>query len=464
MQGKVERTRSVSAEKALATARVRIEAEYRRRTPTSEVLREAAKRVLPGGDTRTITYFTPYSLFMAVGKGCRLTDVDGNVYLDCLNNYASLVHGHAHPRITEEVSHQIARGTAYAAPTESQTQLAQRICQRVKSVERVRFCNSGTEATMNAIRAAKTYTGRNKILKMEGGYHGTHDAVKVSTTPPLDRAGLAEAPRPVPDSGGLSRDVIADTLVAPFNNVEATTRIIDRNGNDLAAVIVEPVMGAGGMIPAQADYLCFLREATRSCGALLIIDEVITFRLAYGGAQEIYGVRPDLTAFGKAIGGGFPVGAFGGRADVMASFDPEGGELTHSGTFNGNPVTMAAGIVALDLLTPEEIARINKLGERLRQGICQVLAEVGTTGQVTGMGSLLQLHFSEGEVTNYRSSARSSKELQHLLHLSLLNRGCFNAPRGQFILSTPMGKGEVDEVVTAVREALVDLDFSSPAF
>ena len=159
MQEKVERTRLVSAEKALATARVRIEAEYRRRTPTSEVLREAAKRVLPGGDTRTITYFTPYPLFMAVGKGCRLTDVDGNVYLDCLNNYASLVHGHAHPRITEEVSHQIARGTAYAAPTESQTQLAQRICKRVKSVERVRFCNSGTEATMNAIRAEQNPAG-----------------------------------------------------------------------------------------------------------------------------------------------------------------------------------------------------------------------------------------------------------------------------------------------------------------
>jgi len=457
MQGRPASVRIAIAEDTLEVAKARIEAEYRRRTPTSAALHAAAREVLPGGDTRTVTYFAPYPVYMERGEGCRLTDVDGNVYIDFLNNYTSLIHGHAHPRITEAVFRQIAKGTVYATPVESQTQLARVICERVPSVERVRFCNSGTEATMSAIRAAKAFTGRDKVLKMEGGYHGTHDAAEVSVAPPLDLAGPAQAPYPVPASGGLFRGVVDDVVVAPFNDVEATAQIVERHRDDLAAVIVEPVMGAAGAIPAQPEYLHFLREATQSCDALLIFDEVISFRVGYGGAQGTYGVRPDLTAFGKIIGGGFPVGAFGGRADVMALFDPQRRKLSQSGTFNGNPVTMVAGLAAMELLTREEMARINDLGQRLRQGFRNALSAVGIKGQVTGMGSIVGVHFTDAPVNDYRSAARSARWLNPLVHLSLLSRGIFAAPRGLLCISTPMREEEVKEAVRAFREVLTEL-------
>lgn len=445
------------AENRHAVTKARVEAEYRRRTPGSAALHEAAKRVIPGGESRTAAYFSPYPLFMEQGEGCRLTDVDGNRYVDFLNNYTSQIHGHANPLITEAVSRQIAKGTAYASSVESQLRLAEEICRRVPSVELVRFANSGTEATMYAIRAAKGYTGRNKILKMEGGYHGTHDAALVSFAPSLDLAGEAESPNSVPSSGGLFKGVVDDIVVAPFNNIEATARIIERHKKDLAGVIVEPVMGGAGTVPARPEYLRFLREATEACGAMLIFDEVITFRLAYGGAQEAYDVKPDLTALGKIIGGGLPVGALGGRADLMDLFDSRRPQLYQTGTFSGNPATMVAGLASLELLTTEKIARLNELGEHMRRGLGDALAEVGIEGQVTGMGSLMAVHFIQEPVTDYRSAARADKELASLLHLSLLNRGIFTSPRGFICLSTPMEKKEVDEAIRTFTEALTGM-------
>jgi glutamate-1-semialdehyde 2,1-aminomutase len=447
-QGKIE-----GASDTLSAVLTAIEGQYRSRTPNSAALHYAAQRFLPGGDTRSATYFAPYPLFLERGEGCRVTDVDGNEYLDFLNNYTSLIHGHAHPRITEAVSRQIVKGTAYGSPIELQIQLARLLCERVPSLERVRFCNSGTEATMSAIRAAKAFTGRSKIIKMEGGYHGSHDAAEVSVAPPLDRAGPPESPYSVP-SAGLFQGIVADVVVAPFNNVEATSRIIDRYRNELAAVIVEPVMGSQGVIPAELAYLELLREATRSCGALLIFDEVVTFRLAYGGAQEIYGVRPDLIALGKIIGGGFPVGGFGGRADIMALFDPRHPQLSQSGTFNGNAVTMTAGLVSLELLTPEEIARINQLGERLRTGLRRVLKNTGRGGEVNGIGSLSQIHFTSGVVKDYRSAQGFIKWMPPLVHLALLTRGVFTANRGEWAISTPMGETEIDFAVQAFHSVL----------
>src|SRR5215510_10434374 len=387
-----------------------IEQHYRRRTPRSAALHESSQKFLPGGDTRSITYFDPYPLFIQHGSGCRITDVDGNEYIDFLNNYKSLIHGHAHPRITEAVSRQLVKGTVYAAPLEVQAGLAQVLCERVPSLEQVRFCNSGTEATMGAIRAAKAFTGRNKIIKMEGGYHGSHDAAEVSLAPDVALAGPDDSPYSVGSSRGLFQGVLADVVVAPFNNIEATSALIRRHGDDLAAVILEPMMGSGGMIVALPEYLRAVRQETEACGALVIFDEVITFRLAYGGAQEIYQVKPDLTALGKIIGGGFPVGAFGGRADIMAQFNPQNKKLAHSGTFNGNAITMVAGLAALEMLTRGEIARINQLGERLRNGLRRAFA-AGIDGQVTGIGSIARIHFTKEKVVDYRAAWRAAKEM-----------------------------------------------------
>lgn len=457
MQGRPVSPMKVPRQDELSAVWSRLEAEYRQRTPKSKAFHEAACKVLPGGSTRTATHFEPYPVYIERGAGCRLTDVDGNVYLDFLNNYTALLHGHAHPRITEVVQRQLQRGTAYASPIEGQVRLAERLCERVPSLKQVRFCNSGTEATLEAIRAAKAFTGRNRIIKMEGGYHGSHDAAEISVEPPLEAAGPAHAPHSVPASGGLFRGIVSDVKVAPFNDVRATAGIVEECQEDLAAIIVEPVMGAAGMIPATREYLQFLREATQASGALLIYDEVISFRLAYGGAQEVYNVHPDLTALGKSIGGGFPVGAFGGRAEVMACFDPARGSIAHSGTFNGNPVTMAAGLPALELWTREEINRLNQLGERLREGLRAAAREVEMQAQVTGLGSLAQVHFTGSAVSDYRSAASANKELLPLLHLSLLGQGVFFAPRGLCCLSTPMGTPEVDEVIAAFRKTLGEI-------
>jgi glutamate-1-semialdehyde 2,1-aminomutase len=425
-----------------------------RETGQMTVSAKIESEVLPGGDTRTVTYFSPYPLFMERGNGSRLTDVDGNHYIDFVNNYTALVHGHVHPKINEVVCRQLAKGTVYATPLEIQTQLAQVLCVRIPSLEQIRFCNSGTEATMLAIRAARAYTGRNKVMKMEGGYHGSHDVAEISVAPPIENAGPADAPYSLPGSPGIFQGIIDDIVVAPFNNVQATSRIIDCHRHDLAAVIVEPVIGSAGIIPADVEFLRFLRQATQSSGALLIFDEVVSFRLAYGGAQEIYGVKPDLTTLGKIIGGGFPVGAFGGRADIMAQFDPRHGKLHHSGTFNGNAITMAAGLASLDMLTREEISRINQLGERLRAEMRQASSSAGIATQVTGMGSLVAVHFTDSEVHDYRS-ARMNKGVLSAMHLSLLNQGIFAAPRGDFYISTPMSEHEIDGAVQAFR-ALLD--------
>ncbi len=371
---------------SVETIQSNLEATYRKRTPQSRVAFERALASLPGGDTRSSMFDTPYPMFVSHGEGARLFDVDGNEYLDLVNNYTALIHGHAHPHIVRAISEQAARGACHGAPVELQTRFAEMISDRVPSMEQIRFGNSGTEAVLAAIRGARSFTGRARILKMEGGYHGQYDAAFVSMDPgphPPDW------PEGVPDGPGLSPGLTSEVLVAPFNDVVTTTSLIENHRHELAAVIVEPVLGAGGVIPADSEFPAAIRDATRSAGIVLIFDEIVTLRLAVGGAQATYGVIPDLTTLGKIIGGGLPIGAFGGRADIMAHFDPRRpGYAAHSGTFNGNAVTMAAGIASLELLTPEVIARINALGGRLRRGMSAALADAGVTATVQGIGSL----------------------------------------------------------------------------
>ena len=435
-----------------------IEERYRARTPRSAALHQAAAAYLPGGDTRTIAYHAPYPLAIDRARGAILTDVDGNEYVDFLNNYTSLIHGHAHPRLVAAATEQLKRGSAYAAASANQAELAGILRERVASVDAVRFTNSGTEAAMNAIRAARAFTGRPLLVKMEGGYHGTYDATEVSVHPDPALAGPADDPRPVAEGRGLTPGAVADTQIVPFNDAAAAERLFAARGGEIAAVIVEPLLGAGGMVPATREYLQSLRELTAAHGALLIFDEVMSFRVGPGGAQALYGVEPDLTTFAKIIGGGFPVGAFRGRAEVMAQYDPRRrGHLSQSGTFNGNPVTMAAGVAAMEELTPEVFARLNALGDRLRTGLEEAGRAAGVPLVATGLGSLVNLHLTAGPVVDYRSAAAGNTETLRLLHLALLNRGIFAAPRGMFNISTPMTEADVDRALAAVRDALQEV-------
>ena len=432
-------------------------AEYERLHPRSRRLDERAQAVLPGGDTRSTVFYLPFPVYIDKGEGCRLYDVDGGYMIDFLNNYTSMVLGHAHPAVVASVREWIVRGQAFGAGLEAQVTLAEEICSRVPSVEKVRFCNSGTEATLFAIRAARAHTGKDRIVKMEGGYHGTHDAAEVSTKPSLSAAGPAEAPYSVAESRGIPRSVLGDVVVVPFNDLDALERAFKKHKDEIAGVIVESFLGAGGVIEAAPGYLQGVRSLCDRYGMVFILDEIQSLRLAPGGAQEYYGVKADLTAMGKIIGGGFPVGAFGGRDDIMAQFSPKGASpISHGGTFNGNLATMVAGLVTLKHLTKAECDRLNALGERLKAGFQGVMDSMGLAGQVTGVGSILNVHFTKGKIRNYRDAARADRTLPGFVHLSMINKGIFSARRMMFSISTPMTPVEVDKAISVFQESMSD--------
>ena len=413
---------------------------------------------MPGGTTRTTTYFDPYPLYIERGEGCRIWDADGTERIDMLGNYSSMILGHAHPKVVEAIRAQAARGTAFAAANPIEVKLAALLCERVPSVDAVRFCNSGTEATMFALRLARAFTGRPKIARIEGGYHGTHDYAEVSTHPTVDEAGPPDAPIARPDSIGTPPWAVENTVVLPFNNPDAAEAIIRREGKELAAVILEPIIGAGGVIAATVDFLERLRAVTRELGVLLIFDEVISLRVAPGGAQEMYGVTPDLTTMGKIIGGGLPVAAFGGRADVMELLDPRRQpNLAQGGTYNGNPLGMAAGLAAMTELTPDVYDELNRKGARACEQLTEVFASHGVPVQVNGAGSLLALHFTERPVVDYRSVAATDKKRMREFFLGLVNHGVLMAPRGMGALSTPMEEPDIQEFVDAVDLVVAEL-------
>ncbi len=430
---------------------------YLELTPKSRALSEEGKRYMPGADTRTSVFWGPYPLFMTRGAGCRLWDVDGVERLDFINNMTTLMLGHANPKVVRALQEQAPLGTAYAAPTEHQIRLARILCERIPSLELVRFTNSGTEATLNAIRAARAYTGRTKVAKAEGGYHGTHDLAEISVGVAPEKAGDAKRPIAVPASLGLSKNVLDDVVIFPYNDIESTRNIILENSQELAAVIVEPVMGSAGMIPAQKEFLAMLREVTEQHGIVLIFDEVISLRVSPGGAQERYGITPDMTAMGKMIGGGLPVGAFGGKAAIMELYDPTKGgppKVPHAGTFQGNPMTMVAGAAAMEQLTPDVYERMSVLGDKLRNGIRDVCAEFDVPVQATGVASLFALHFTDHEVNTYRDVATSDKVFKRRVFLGLLNEGVLMPPQLVGALSSPMGDEELDAFRGALRKVL----------
>jgi glutamate-1-semialdehyde 2,1-aminomutase len=419
---------------------------------------------LPGGNTRTTVFMKPYPIYAARGEGCRVWDVDGNEFIDCINNFTSLIHGHAHPSLIEAATRQLSVGSAFGLPTESEIDLAELLVSRLPSVEQVRFANSGTEAVMMALKAARAFTGRPKIAKCEGAYHGSYDYAEVSLDPSPDAWGR-NAPVSVAYAKGTPDNVLADVVTIPFNDTEAAVSLIREHGSELACVLVDPMPNRAGLAPADKAYLNALREITREVGALLVFDEVITFRLGYSGAQGLWGIDPDLTTLGKIMGGGFPVGAIAGRKEVMSVFDPRSGKpaLPHGGTFSANPVTMRAGLAAMQLLDEAAFTRLNVIGEAVREGINEAFRRNGVPGGTVGLGSLLKIHFADRPIRDYRSAYMTEQETkrQAVFNLGLLNRGVLAASYGLMALSTPMTDADVDTIVAAASDALAEVSASA---
>jgi glutamate-1-semialdehyde 2,1-aminomutase len=409
------------------------ERRYRERTPASGRRFEELRRYLPGGDSRSTLFYPPYPAVLARGDGCRVLDLDGNRLLDLTGNHSVLIHGYGAPAVVEAIRRQVELGTCFSGPTEVQLGYARHLVERIGSIQQVRFTNSGTEAVMMAVRGARRFTGRRMIAKLEGGYHGTSEDVMGTEHP--------------------------DLIVLPADDLGAAVTALERRAGEIAAVLVEPVQGSAGMLPLDPDYLRGLREATRRLGIMLVFDEVVSLRSAYGGAEEHFGVTPDLCCLGKLIGGGLPLGAFGGRQDIMALFDPSQGPpvIPHPGSYNANPVSLAAGLAALELLTREVLARLNGMGERVRAGLTETFAEADLPVSVTGLGSLFGIHPTEGPVRTIRDAARADAALRHRIFLGLYVEGVLIDPRGVGTLSSAIGEAEIDEFLGAVRSVLARL-------
>ncbi len=416
---------------------------FEQRTPRSAERFARASAVFPGGDTRAATFYEPYPATIAETAGSRLVDVDGNEYVDLLFNYTSMITGHAHPVVAEAVASTYAKITPVGAPVVGQVELAEEIIGRVDSMEQLRFVNSGTEATMGATRIARAVTGRDTVVKAIGGYHGAYPDLDYFMRPEIFPAGIP-ASSPV--------------RLFHYNDPDGLERVLADCGGDCAAVMLEPVLGAGGIIPPEDGFLEAARELTRATGALLVADEVISFRLARGGAQERLGFEPDLTTLGKIIGGGLPIGALGGRAELLEVMVP-GAErhVSISGTLNGNATTMAAGLATMNLLDEAAYARLEELGERFAHGLRAAIERTSADASVTHIGSLVNIHFTPEAPIDARGAWSSDTVAAAAFHLGLMNRGFSIAPRGFCAMSTVTTEAEIDGALGAAEELLAEL-------
>ena len=427
---------------SLADVRRSIESAYRARTPKSRALHDRALQSLPGGESRTATWFAPYPTYIASGSGTKLTDVDGNRLVDFTFNSTAVVHGHAHPDIVAAVQRRVAEGTAWNAPNAGQVELAEILCARVPGLDRVRFCASGTEANMQAIKAARAFTDRDLIIKMDQAYHGTYEGVEIN------KGANGWGGEGAPVSRGVPRNAMDNVLIAPFDDAEIVEWLLESHPGQVAGIVVNPAQTQGGLRAPSPGYLRALRDAAHAHGALLVFDEVITLRLAPGGGQELFGVVPDLTAMGKIIGGGLPVGGFGGRANVMEMFaDRQPPVLPHAGTFNGNPATMAAGIAAMQLLDAPAFERLAQLGAALGESIVDASRLAGVALQVTQIESLLGVDLPQ--------AGASSGEILDLITLDLLNRG-FKAA-SMMTVATATTAAEIRALADALANVLREM-------
>ena len=421
--------RNSDLEAALAEARE----SYSRARPKSATAHEAARAVMPGGNTRSTLFYTPYPTAMKSGQGCYLEDIDGNKYLDLCGEYTAGLFGHSDPRIQALLHQVIANGISLASVGENEAKLAAILCARFPALELVRFTNSGTEANLMAVAAARAHTGRSKIIAFRGGYHG---GVMSFVT------------------GGSVVNAPFSVTLAEYNDLPGTLALIREHGADLAAVLLEPMMGSGGCIPATRDFLAGLRDATREVGAMLIFDEVMTSRHTAGGLQKLHGITPDLVSLGKYIAGGMSFGAFGGRADVMSVFDShKPGALVHSGTFNNNVLSMSAGMLAMGEIFDDTAAEaLRKRGDGLRDALNAICTKHGVAMQFTGIGSMVQPHFRLGPILRPYAATTQEEGLRELFFLDMMKAGIYIARRGMVALSLPVGEAELARYIAAVEE------------
>ncbi|MCE3202799.1 glutamate-1-semialdehyde 2,1-aminomutase [Paenibacillus sonchi] len=426
-----------------------------RREEASRKAFEEAKQYIPGGVNSPVRAFKSVGLtpvYADHGAGSRIYDIDGNSFIDYVCSWGPLIMGHAHPEVVKALQETAVKGTSFGAPTLLETEMAKTVVGRVHSVDIVRMVNSGTEATMSAIRLARGYTGRSKILKFEGSYHGHADSL-------LIKAGSGVATLGLPDSPGVPEGVAVNTITVPYNDLEGVKIAFERYGNEIAAVIVEPIAGNMGVVPPLPGFLEGLRKVTRGYGALLIFDEVMTgFRVNRGCAQGLFGIEPDLTCFGKVIGGGLPVGAYGGKRELMEQIAPTG-PIYQAGTLSGNPLAMAAGLTTLKLLTPEVYDRLESLGARLEAGLRRNAADTGIPLTINRVGSMVCPFFTEGPVTNYDTAKASNLNHFRAYFGKMLDQG-ISVPPSQFegmFVSAAHSEQDIDDTLEAHYQALKSL-------
>lgn len=392
----------------------------------STALFEESKKYIPGGVNSPVRAFRSTNVtppFIRQGKGSRVFDEDGNEYIDYIGSWGPLLLGHCHGKVNEEIKKAVDRGTTYGAPTMLELEMAKLICEAVPSVEMVRMVNSGTEATMSALRLARGYTGRNMIVKFNGNYHGHNDSLLV-------KAGSGALTHGVPDSPGVTPDISRNTLTARYNDLQSVQELFDRFGEDIACVILEPIAGNMGVVPAEQGFFDGVRRITGEHGALLIVDEVMTgFRVSYHGAQSLYGIDPDITCFGKIIGGGLPVGAYGGKREIMKNISPSG-PVYQAGTLSGNPLAMAAGVTTLKILrdSPEIYAHVNRLGKMLEDGLAELSAKYEIPVTINRVGSMMTGFFTNQRVTDFESALTSDADRYVKFFTKMLARGIYMSP------------------------------------
>ncbi|VVB89454.1 Glutamate-1-semialdehyde 2,1-aminomutase [uncultured archaeon] len=418
-------------------------------TEKSKKLFEEAKKVLPGGVSSPVRAIKPYPFYTKRANGSKITDIDGNEYIDYVMGYGPLLLGHNHPAIKEAVIRQLPDGWLYGTPTELEVALAKKIIRLYPSINMVRFVSTGTEATMGALRVARGFTKKNKFIKIEGGFHGAHEAVLV-------KAGSGATTLGTPNSAGVPPDFTKNTLQVPYNDIEAMTAAIEAYKDDVAAVIIEPVLGNIGPILPKKGYLEDVRAVTRENDVVLIFDEVITgFRLAMGGAQEYYGITPDMTTLGKILGGGFHIGVIGGKREIMENISPAGA-VYQAGTFNGSPVSMSAGLAVISTLKKERVhEKVNKAGDAMRSALADVAGDLGLDYSVSGVGSMFKLFFGDMPY-NYQDALKCNTEKFNVFFKKMLADGIF-LPPSQFetnFLSLAHSQDDINKTIEAYQRNL----------
>lgn len=428
---------------------------------SEEIYRQACE-VLTGGVSRNTVYRKPFPHYAVKASGCYITDIEGTERIDFANNMAALIHGHAYPAIIKAVTGQLHKGTAYTLASEIEVAFAELLCKRVNGFERIRFVNSGTEAVMAMIKAARAFTGRPKIAKAEGTYHGTYDFAEVSQIANPSNWGDIDNPNSVPLVLGTPKGVLDNVVIFPFNDIERTIAILDKQADQIACVLIDPVPHRVGLMPATDEFVEAIYDWTRKNGALLVFDEVVTFRVNYGGAQEKYSVSPDITALGKIIGGGFPVGAIAGRADIMKVLDPRESNLKfpHSGTFSANPITMTAGFVAMELFDKDAVLKLNALTNKAINQIKEVIRLVDVPVSITGAGSMFRFHLSQTPPTTYREAYQSKETnavINELLDFLYFNENILMINTFACMFSTVLSQKEIDKLSEGLLRAFKTL-------